>query len=181
MSTITPPFTFPPSLAPYSIPPTEYFSAHPALTGIVVSTVIIHNNRVLLIQRAPHDGFPLKWECAGGGVDPTDATILHAACREVREETGLAVTHVADVVDTIDFLGHGDNTSWRKITFLVVLSDGDVPVVRLDADEHVDAVWAAEGDVLEGKAEGREIVFAYEGQRQTVLDVLKGRMGGEKV
>ncbi|KAK4033798.1 nucleoside diphosphate-linked moiety X motif 17 [Parachaetomium inaequale] len=153
------------------------------LTNLVVSALILHNHRVLLIQRAAHDGFPLKWECPGGGVDPTDASILHALRREVREETGLVVRHVGEVVDTLEFDGH-EGTKWRKITFLVVLdSDQNVEGVRLDAREHVDAVWAAEGDVAAGRAEGREIEFAYDAQRQTVLDILgrlkNGVEGGE--
>jgi 8-oxo-dGTP pyrophosphatase MutT (NUDIX family) len=172
-------FTFSPSLTPYNIPPANYLAAHPTFKGLIVSAVVIHKNRVLLIQRAPHDGFPLKWECPGGGVDQTDATILHAVCREVHEETGLGVTHIADVVDILEFEGGGSDkgTLWRKITFLVGLDPEDLPEVRLDAEEHVDAVWASEGDVLAGKAEGRDIEFAYDEHKQTILDVLR-RAGG---
>lgn len=169
---LTTPFTFCSSLAPYNISPTAYFSAHPSLTGLVASAVVIHKNRVLLIQRAAHDGFPLKWECPGGGVDLTDASILHALCREVHEEAGLHVQHVVDVVDTLEFLGSSDQSSWRKITFLVELEATELPPVQLNAEEHVDAVWATEEDVVSGVCDGRRIEFAYEGQRQTVLDVL---------
>jgi 8-oxo-dGTP pyrophosphatase MutT (NUDIX family) len=172
-------FTFSPSLAPYNIPPAEYLAAHPTLKGLVVSAVILHNSRVLLIQRAPHDGFPLKWECPGGGVDQTDATILHAVCREVHEETGLRVTGISDVVDILEFEG-GQNdkgTLWRKITFLMELDAKEFLEVQLDPEEHVDAVLAAEEDVLAGKAQGRVLEFAYDEHKQTVLDVLK-RAGG---
>jgi len=169
----TTPLTYSSSLAPYNISPSLYFSAHPSLAGLVASAVIIHKNRALLIQRAAHDGFPLKWECPGGGVDLTDASILHALCREVHEEAGLLVRHVVDVVDTVEFLGSSDQTTWRKITFLVVLEETEVPPVRLNAEEHVDAVWATEEDVVSGVCEGRQLEFAYEGQRQTVLDVLR--------
>jgi 8-oxo-dGTP pyrophosphatase MutT (NUDIX family) len=182
-TTSLPPFTFPASLTPYNTPPALYLFANPGLTNLVVSALILHNRRVLLIQRAAHDGFPLKWECPGGCVDTTDASILHAVCREVREETGLAVRHVTEVVDTLEFDGH-EGTKWRKITFLVVMgSDHEVEGLQLDAREHVDAVWAGEGDVVAGRAQGREIQFAYDAQRQTVLDVLgklkNGVDGGE--
>ncbi len=166
------PFSFPPSLASFLVSPDAYLTANPALAGLIVSTVIIHKHRVLLIQRAAHDGFPLKWECPGGQVDETDETVLHGLCREVFEETALVVTHVVDVADTLEFDGR-EGGRWRKVTFLVILDDGEVPVVRLSAEEHEDAVWAAEEEVIAGKCEGREIEFAYEGQRQTVLDALR--------
>jgi 8-oxo-dGTP pyrophosphatase MutT (NUDIX family) len=169
-------FTFSPSLAPYNVPSATYLAANPGLTDLVVSAIIVHDNRVLLIQRAPHDGFPLKWECPGGGMERTDATILHAVCREAYEETGLDVEHVVDLVDTLEFDG-GKATKWRKLTFLVALradEEGGMPSVCLNDEEHVDAVWAAEEDLLAGRAEGRDIVFAYDTQRQTLLDVLGG-------
>ena len=102
----------------------------------------------------------------------TDTTLLHALSREVAEETGLLVQHVSEVVDTLEFDGSKE-TRWRKMTFLVALDGGQAPLVRLDAQEHVDAVWASEGDVVAGRCEGREMEFAYHAQRQTVLDVLR--------
>ncbi|KAK4033590.1 hypothetical protein C8A01DRAFT_49865 [Parachaetomium inaequale] len=158
-------FTFPASLTPYNMPPALYLLANPNLTNLVVSALILHNDR---------------WECPGGCVDPTDASILHALCREVREETGLVECHVAEVVDTLEF-DRSEETKWRKITFLVVLDADAEAVVQLDAREHVDGVWATEGDIVMGRAEGREIKFAYDAQRQTVLDVLRGtgRDGGD--
>ena len=170
------PFSFPPSLFPYNISPAEYLSANSSLTHLVTSALITHNSRVLLIQRAAHDGFPLKWECPGGCVEMTDTTILHALSREVAEETGLLVQHVSEVVDTLEFDGSKE-TRWRKMTFLVALDGAQAPLVRLDTQgpefEHVDAVWVSEADVVAGRCEGREIEFAYHAQRQTVLDVLR--------
>ncbi len=166
------PFSFPPSLAPFLITPEEYLTANPALAGLIVSAVIIHKHRVLLIQRAAHDGFPLKWECPGGQADTTDETVLHGLCREVHEETALVVTHVVDVADMVEFDGR-EGGRWRKITFLVVLDDEEVPIVRLSAEEHEDTVWAADEEVIAGRCQGRVIEFAYEGQRQTVLDSLR--------
>lgn len=185
------PFTPHPSLAPYTVTPTQYLSANPHLTNLVVGALILHNNnRVLLIQRAPRDGFGLKWECPGGCVDMSDESILHALSREVREETGLLVSHVAGVVDELEFDG-GGGSRWRKITFLVEVSrsglegdngEGVSPVVRLSAEEHVGAVWAAEGDVLAGRVEEREIEFAYDAQRETILEVFRqGRERGGEV
>lgn len=167
------PSPLPASLEPYNVSPNAYLAAHPTITDLVVSAAIVNNSRVLLIQRAAHDGFPLKWECAGGQVDSTDKSILHATCREAYEETGLLVASgLVDVIDTLEFDGK-EGGRWRKITFLAVLSDRETPVVQLDAEEHQDAVWATEREVIAEKCEGREIVFAYPEQKVLVLDVLR--------
>ncbi|PWI68691.1 hypothetical protein PCL_01780 [Purpureocillium lilacinum] len=48
--------------------------------------------QTLLIRRAASDSYPLKWEIPGGSVSTArDASVLHAAARELREETGLRV------------------------------------------------------------------------------------------
>lgn len=182
------------SLTPYHASPAAYLAANPPTTNLVIGAIIIHNRRVLLIQRAPHDGFPLKWECPGGGVDATDASILDAVRREVREETGLVVEDVKGVVDVLEFEGKEDGWVWRKITFLVGVAaaatavergttgddDGSTGlVVTLDAKEHVDAAWASEEDVVAGKAGDKTIEFAYAGQRETILEVLRGVKRGE--
>ena len=172
------PFSVPPPLAHFLVSPDAYLAANPSLAALIVSGIIIHKHRVLLIQRAAHDGFPLKWECPGGQVDTTDETVLHGLCREVHEETGLVVAHVVDVADTLEFDGQ-EGERWRKVTFLVVLDGGEVPAVRLSAEEHEDAVWATDEEVVAGKCEGREIEFAYEGQKQTVLDALRRAGNGQ--
>ncbi|KAK4107332.1 hypothetical protein N656DRAFT_720311 [Canariomyces notabilis] len=191
-------FTFPPFLLPYNTSPATYLTSNPGATKLVVGAVITnHHDRVLLIQRAAHDGFPLKWECPGGCVDDADESVLHAVCREVLEETGLVVTRVLGVVDQTEFEGKEEGWRWRKITFLVeveVQSGDNLEVeggsgcgegvlgVRLDPAEHCDAVWASEEEVMAGSCGGREIEFAYEEQRKLVLKVLRGcRSGVETV
>ncbi|GAB1315367.1 hypothetical protein MFIFM68171_05577 [Madurella fahalii] len=172
-------FTFPGSLSLYHASPAAYLSANPSANKLVVGAVIIHDRRALLVQRAAHDGFALKWECPGGCVDLTDPTILHALCREVAEETGLVVSRVAGVLDQVEFDGREVGWRWRKITFLAEIDrngqgvDGVVPTVRLDPGEHCDAVWADEQEVMAGKCQGRVIEFAYENQRGLVLGALR--------
>ncbi|KAL1839360.1 hypothetical protein VTJ49DRAFT_1595 [Mycothermus thermophilus] len=161
------------SITPYTASLEEYLTAHPHLAGLIVSAVIPHADRILIIQRAAHDGFPLKWEIPGGGVDSTDANILQAVHREVFEETGLMVSEVLGVAETLEFDG-SNARRWRKITFLVsVGSHGSgevIPRVNLDAEEHVDWAWVTEREVLAGRAEGKQIDFAYDTQRQLLLD-----------
>ena len=189
----TPPgLTFPTSLAPLAVTPTTYLAANPTVTHLLVGTVVIRSirspsgeaspPRVLLVQRAVTDGFPLQWEWPGGGVDEDDLTIIDAARRELREETGLVMTRARALLDdAVEFEPGGPHGSarYRKITLLADVaassdggSDGNgdgEPVVTLDPAEHADYVWADEAEVRAGRCRGRDLVFAYDGARETVL------------
>lgn len=168
------------SVTDLSITPSAYLSANPSLAGLVVSAVVLDQDnqtqRVLLIQRAATDGFPLQWECPGGGVDPTDATLLHAVRRELFEETGLVLTQVLGLLDGST---EWDTRAgrWRKLTFLVRVSGREVegdhrpPDVVLEPNEHQEFVWATEQEVNVRKCgDGRLLKFAYEEQIKTILD-----------
>ncbi|KAK0707307.1 NUDIX hydrolase domain-like protein [Lasiosphaeris hirsuta] len=167
-----PPLAFPAVLTPFATPPASYLAANPTVVDLVVSATVIRTSapgpvpRVLLIQRAATDGFPLLWESPGGGVERNnDATLLHALQRELAEETGLALARVAALLD--------DKYEWaggraRKITFLVEV-DADQEVV-LDPAEHADFVWATEAEVRDGRCDGRVLDFAYPGARELVLE-----------
>lgn len=48
--------------------------------------LITETGRLLLIRRRVPEG--VYWEIPGGGVEPTDANLESAACREIAEETG---------------------------------------------------------------------------------------------
>lgn len=165
-------FTFSSSLALLNVNLNTYISNHPTVARLIVCAIVIHrNSRVLLVQRAATDGFPLCWECPGGGVDTQDVTILHALGRELQEETGLTMTYVRALVDdTTEF--EGREGVWRKITCLVdvdQMGDNDeTPEVTLEPLEHQDFVWASEEDVGNGNVDGKNIKFAYEMQRETI-------------
>ncbi|KAK3381009.1 hypothetical protein B0H63DRAFT_474750 [Podospora didyma] len=183
-------FTFAESLSPLDISATEYLSAHPTISVLIVCAVVVvcsPEPRVLLIQRAPADGFPLQWECPGGGVDAdVDPTVLQAVARELFEESGLVMTHAEALLD--------DTMEWdcregraRKITCLVnvegsaagsggAAAGGELPRVVLSPDEHCDHVWASKQDISEGRCDGRELKFAYGEQKQIILEAL-GRLG----
>ncbi|KAK5657964.1 hypothetical protein OQA88_2516 [Cercophora sp. LCS_1] len=164
------------SLSPFTVSPSTYLAANPAIYALIVSAVVVHNSRVLLIRRSPTDGFPLKWETPGGGVDPTDLTILSAVTRELLEETGLSTSRVARLLPgTVEF--DAREGLWRKFFFLVEVNEAE-PVV-LNPEEHVDFVWASADDVRAGVCEGRDLDFAYAGTRELVLDALAGIGNGE--
>jgi 8-oxo-dGTP pyrophosphatase MutT (NUDIX family) len=59
-----------------------------------------------------------KQEIPGGKVDDTDETLLHAAARELKEESGLTATRVVQKVQHFDFTDERPGrpaTTWRKV------------------------------------------------------------------
>jgi mutator protein MutT len=62
----------------------------PASPVPVVCAVIASNGRVLLAQRPTNKHLPLKWEFAGGKVEPGEEPAT-AIIREIREELGCAI------------------------------------------------------------------------------------------
>ncbi len=100
--------------------------------------------RLLLLRRHPLKIEGGTWGVPGGKHDPGE-TPLQAACRELREETGLDLPE-----DAFTPLG----------TFYVRLSYGDfpyhpfaaaverVPTIRLAADEHTEAKWVTPHEAL---------------------------------
>jgi 8-oxo-dGTP diphosphatase len=56
----------------------------------VVCALIEHEGRLLLAQRPAHKHLPLKWEFAGGKVEPGEDPAA-AIVREIREELGCEV------------------------------------------------------------------------------------------
>ncbi|KAK2739955.1 hypothetical protein FQN57_006274 [Myotisia sp. PD_48] len=54
--------------------------------------------RVLLLQRSLTDSYPGYWEGPGGSCESTDLTLLESLAREVREESGLHVSRVQELV-----------------------------------------------------------------------------------
>jgi ADP-ribose pyrophosphatase YjhB (NUDIX family) len=57
-----------------------------------VSAIIIHQHKVLLIQRDINDEhFPGHWGIPGGGMEDVDVSLEATASREVLEEVGLHI------------------------------------------------------------------------------------------
>ncbi|EGO53937.1 hypothetical protein NEUTE1DRAFT_49842 [Neurospora tetrasperma FGSC 2508] len=149
-----------------------YLMANPTLKGVIVSAVVLHQDHILLIQRAATDGFPNLWETPGGGVDLGDETLSHALARELLEETGLALNHVMALLDQLEFEGASGEGRYRKLTFLVSVESThslqEHPQVRLNSTEHQDFMWVSKDHLRIGVCGGREIKFAYPGQLETL-------------
>ena len=81
-----------------------------------VGGVVVHENRVLLVQRGTE---PLKgqWSIPGGLIDVGE-TLREAVMREVREETGLDVEPV-ELVELLDRIHREDG----RVRFHYVIAD----------------------------------------------------------
>lgn len=174
--------TIPPHLHPYQAPPANYLahdtSTSIPITHLVASAVVIHSNRVLLLQRAAHAFQPLLWELPGGKCSVDDASIISAAARELWEESGLVASRVVDVVGKYEWLDRGE--VWRKVVFLMEVDvkhedggdgNGDgMPRVNIELKEQAGFVWASREDVLKNECDGVALEWTSEEQRQIVLD-----------
>lgn len=100
----------------------------------VVCAVLEHEGRVLLAQRPLDKHLPLKWEFAGGKVEPGEDPAT-AIVREIREELGCAVV-ITRALPRFDY----DYTRVviEMIPFVCVLAEGSPPP---HPHEHVALAW----------------------------------------
>ncbi|KAL2128654.1 hypothetical protein VTI74DRAFT_8900 [Chaetomium olivicolor] len=206
-------FTFPPSLTPLSIPAKAFLSTRPLLAGAATGALVFSRAaeddaqaRVLLLQRAPHDSMPLRWEIPGGACDPEDETLFHGLARELWEEAGLRLKRVVRQVGGEQVFLTSRGLAVAKVSFEVEvdetsddvvneerggLVDGEdqgLPEVVLDPNEHVRFLWATEQECRarravvrdrEGREEVVEVVFTTEDQRKVVLEGFEARREAE--
>ncbi|GAW22778.1 hypothetical protein ANO14919_123210 [Xylariales sp. No.14919] len=168
-------FTLDTSVANFEVPLHAYLETSPKLDGICVGAFVFDNaSRLLLVQRAPHDSYPLRWEVPGGTIDAEDETLLHGVVRELREETGLHARHVTGLV------GKGYTFLTRKplcvckYSFIV---DVDAYDVRLDPNEHAAFLWVTEDEAKEGKCGDLQLVYTTKSQEDAILEAFKTQRG----
>lgn len=150
-------FTFDPSVAEFNVPyKTWLTNADKTWSGVASGAIIFQEDRVLLVQRAPDDSMPNLWEIPGGAVDPEDESILAGCAREVREETGLKVTHIRRRVtegeggmENTVFTNSRGTKTFVKLTFVVDVEEG--ADVVLDPIEHQAWVFATGEEVEKQK------------------------------
>lgn len=66
---------------------------HPYVRLGVVGLVLDQEDNVLITRRASHmRTFPGAWVLPGGGLEPSDQSLIDAVIREVKEETGVQIT-----------------------------------------------------------------------------------------
>lgn len=185
-----PVFTFDhdPSVAEFALPKHSYLAARPdapfghiAASSLVLDTTgaaAAGTPRILLLQRAAGDeDDPNKWEPPGGACDDADASILHAAARELWEEAGLEAARVEGRVGDPFFFDLSGGGRVCQFHFAVQVrraggggeAEGGPPAVRLDPVEHQRFVWATEDEVRAGRAGDVELDFTMREVQQTVL------------
>ena len=93
-------------------------------------------------------------------------------------QTGLVAVGIVDVVEDVRaWIDKGK--VWRKMTFLVDVGNGDrdarsgLPAVKLDPDEHEDFAWVSEQEVVEDRCGDKDLAWASEGQKATILDAFR--------
>lgn len=107
----------------------------------VVCAVIEHGGRVLLAQRPRDKHLPLKWEFAGGKVEPGEDPAA-AIIREIREELGCAVV-ITRALPRFEY----DYTRVviEMIPFVCTLAAGSPPP---HPHEHVAIAWVRPDEFL---------------------------------
>jgi 8-oxo-dGTP diphosphatase len=130
----------------------------PIVPRIVVGALVLHEEKVLLLQRAnegtPYDGL---WEFPSGKREPLEDTTT-ALVREVAEETGLRVRVVRPVA-TFDYVVEKPTERRDTVEIVFLVSLDGLPDVRL-SDEHVAFAWVGPADLagLRASDETRRIV-----------------------
>lgn len=182
-----------PSLQAFaSSTPAAFLAANPSIHHLMTGALVTNaQGQVLLLRRAPHDSWPLKWEIPGGCVDDEDVNIVAAAVRELWEETGLRAKMVkapvrlvpadqagelpVDVLETkLEMIGdflifRVKEVVWGKLAVWIDVESYDA--VKICDDEHVEFAWVTEQEARERKfSDGRELDFTSEGVRRNVLE-----------
>ncbi|KAI0399890.1 NUDIX hydrolase domain-like protein [Xylaria palmicola] len=168
-------FTTDPSLAKFQVSPVAFIKTSPPLQGICVGAFVFDDaGRLLIVQRAPHDSFPLRWEVPGGAVDDEDESVLHGLARELGEETGLQASHVRSLVGK----GHVFLTRRPlcvcKYSFVVDVVAHDV---RIDPEEHVAFLWVSEDEARARKVGDLDLVYTHKDQEQAILESFDTQRG----
>lgn len=166
------------SLQSRNMPAKEWLNKNQKPWDILVTSCVVFNSlgKVLLVQRASHDWMPDKWEIPGGAADDEDTTLLTAAARELREETGLVAARFSHAVPE----GPGQEPrqvftigakTWCRFCFIVEVEDCEN--VQLDPNEHQDYVWATADEVRLQKIGDRDMPITTEEMSRMVLEAFR--------
>ncbi|KAH9876878.1 hypothetical protein IAQ61_002239 [Plenodomus lingam] len=172
MSEASPVLQFGPDLQEYAISDREFLRQHPEYDILCTGVVVFNRDRkLLLVQRAKDEkAFPNAW------VDDTDETILHAAARELKEETGLVATRVLRKVTQFTFDDRRPgraNKTWLKFIFEMEVEDASH--VSLDPVEHQDFLFATEEEVAAEQSGEVKLAYVSEPNKMVKLEAFRLR------
>jgi len=105
-------------------------STERAAVTLGVGAIVVRDGKLLMVKRAQEPARGL-WSVPGGKVEPGEY-LVSAVKREVREETGLAITtgELAGFFEVI-----GDDLHYVVMDFLATYEGNHEPVASDDADE----------------------------------------------
>ena len=105
---------------------------------VAVGAVVIHDGRLLMIERAQPPGAG-RWSLPGGRVEGGE-TLATALAREVREETGVTITvgGLCGIAERIDA-----NYHFVILDFWAVPSPGEAAA----ADDAADVAWLTSSEL----------------------------------
>ena len=115
---------------------------------------------VLTLQRSPHTRCPTAWETVHGRIEPGESP-EQAAVREVREETGLDVRRLYNVIVQPFYL-HKLATVELAVVFAAFVQRAD-PITL--GEEHMRYEWLSPDAALDR--------FVWPRERQALRDVLQ--------
>lgn len=169
-------FTFSSALQAFNVPVKAYLASHGEYEGIASGALVFDaQDRLLLLQRAPHDSMPHLWEVPGGACDEEDQSILHGVAREVWEETELKISALGRMVGPADgqvFVTPRKHLKICKYTFEAEVESTED--VKLDPNEHQNYLWATEEECRSYEVkDGDSIIkinFTTKAQEDTILE-----------
>jgi 8-oxo-dGTP pyrophosphatase MutT (NUDIX family) len=176
------------TLSEFEVSMSMYLESRAGFDGVAAESLVFHGNRLLLVQRSAHDSMPSLWECPGGACDAEDESILHAAAREVWEETGLHVKRFNRQVGTGNEFMNRRGMRIFKVAFEVQVEEVDTAeatgletvAVKLDPNEHQNWIWVSEEDCIAGKSGNVKIPFTNINQQRRILLGFEERRQGAK-
>lgn len=157
-------FTFDESVSEWNINHREWLKINEKTWDSLATGALVFDaqDRILLLQRAPNDSMPNRWEIPGGACDDEDPTVLYGCARELWEEAGLELRHISRVVPDgfggkpgAVFTNRTGRRFFCKFSFIVDVAE--YSEVKLDPNEHQDFVWATEEEVQREAIGDREI------------------------
>ncbi|KAH7382559.1 NUDIX hydrolase domain-like protein [Phaeosphaeria sp. MPI-PUGE-AT-0046c] len=168
-------FDYPSVLEDYAVNAAEYLRQHPKYHMLCTGVVVFNGDgKLLLVQRAADEkAFPNMWEIPGGKIDDTDETLLHAAVRELKEETGLTATRVRRKVAEFTFEDGRPGrpvVTWLKLIFEMEVEEMHI---ALDPVEHQEYLFASEDEIVNDLVGDVKLVYISPPNKQVKLDAFK--------
>lgn len=111
---------------------------------INVSVIVVHDSKVLLMQRSlTDDYFAGAWGIPGGYMEDFENTLEETAKREVKEELGVDI-----IPDQILFNNRNNETETLYLVYTAKLADeSDYPNGPKVSEEANDYKWASKEDL----------------------------------